>query len=80
LEAIIMWEDRITADSAVLVGKPVIKGTRLSVEFIVGLLAQGWSEAEILRNYPGITREDVLACLAYAQDRLKDERVYPVSA
>jgi len=75
-----MWEDRITTDSAVLVGKPVIKGTRLSVEFIVGLLAQEWSETEILRNYPGITREDVLACLAYAQDRLKDERVYPVSA
>jgi uncharacterized protein (DUF433 family) len=78
VEAIIMWEDRITADPAVLVGKPVVRGTRLSVEFVVGLLAQGWSEAEILRNYPGITREDVLACLAYAQDRLKDERVYPV--
>lgn len=73
-----MWENRITVDSAVLVGKPLIKGTRLSVEFIVGLLAQGWSEAEILRNYPGIEREDVLACLAYAQDRLQDERVFPV--
>jgi len=79
-EVMNMWEDRIVADPAVLVGKPVIKGTRLSVEFIVGLLAQGWSESEILRNYPGIVREDVLACLAYAQDRLKDERVYPVSA
>jgi uncharacterized protein (DUF433 family) len=80
LEVIVMWEDRITADPAVLVGKPVVKGTRLSVEFVVGLLAQGWSEAEILRNYPGITREDVLACLAYAQERLKDERVYPIGA
>jgi uncharacterized protein (DUF433 family) len=79
-EVISMWEDRITVDPAVLVGKPVIKGTRLSVEFVVGLLAQGWSEAEVLRNYPGIAREDVLACLAYAQDRLKDERVYPVGA
>lgn len=75
-----MWEDRIVADPAVLVGKPVIKGTRLSVEFIVGLLAQGWDEAEILRNYSGIEREDVLACLAYAQERLKDDRVYPVGA
>ncbi len=73
-----MWEDRIIVDPAVLTGKPVIKGTRLSVEFIVGLLAQGWSKSEILRNYPGITREDVLACLAYAQDRLQDERVFPV--
>ncbi len=73
-----MWEDRITVDPAVLTGKPVIRGTRLSVEFIVGLLAQGWSDSEILRNYPGISREDVLACLAYAQDRLQDERVFPV--
>ena len=73
-----MWEERITVDPAVLVGKPVVKGTRLSVEFLLGLLAQGWSEAEVLRNYPSITREDVLACLAYAQDRLQDERVFPV--
>ncbi len=71
--------NRITIDPAVLTGKPVIKGTRLSVEFIVGLLAQGWSEAEILRNYPGITREDILACLSYAQRRLEDERVYPLT-
>jgi uncharacterized protein (DUF433 family) len=78
LEVKKMWEDRIVADPTILVGKPVIKGTRLSVEFVVGLLAQGWSENEVLSNYPGITREDLLACLAYAQDRLKDERVYPV--
>jgi uncharacterized protein (DUF433 family) len=75
-----MREDRIVADPAILLGKPVIKGTRLSVEFIVGLLAQGWSETEILRNYPGVEREDLLACLAYAQDRLKDDRVYPVAS
>lgn len=47
-------------------GKPVIKGTRLAVEFIVELLAEGWSDEEILRNYPGITKEDIRACLAYA--------------
>jgi uncharacterized protein (DUF433 family) len=74
-----MWEDRIIADPAVLVGKPVIRGTRLAVEFVVGLLAQGWTEAEVLRNYPGIAREDVLACLAYAQERMKDDRVYSVN-
>jgi uncharacterized protein (DUF433 family) len=54
----------------VLVGKPVIRGTRLSVEFVIGLMADGWSEADILSNYPGVTHEDILACLAYARDTL----------
>ena len=67
-------------DPKVLTGKPVIAGTRLAVEFIVGLLAQGWPEAEVVRNYPGLTHEDILACLKYAQARLEDERVYPLSA
>ena len=58
-----MWEDRISVDPAVLVGKPVIKGTRLAVEFILDLLAQGWSYEEILRNYPGIEVADIQACL-----------------
>ena len=57
------WQDRIVIDPAILVGKPVIRGTRLAVEFIVDLLAQGWSEAEILRNYPGLMHEDIAACL-----------------
>jgi uncharacterized protein (DUF433 family) len=74
------WEDRIATDPAVLTGKPVIKGTRLAVEFIVGLLAEGWSEDEVLRNYPGLVRDDILACLAYAQQRLSEERVYPIKA
>ena len=60
------WEDRITADPKVLVGKPVIKGTRLAVEFIIELLANGWSETQILDNYPGVTHEDIVACLRYA--------------
>jgi len=79
-EAIMDWHDRIHADPAVLVGKPVIKGTRLSVEFIVGLLAQGWGEAEVLSNYPGITVEDIRACLAYAHEVLSEWQVYPVNA
>ena len=73
------WEDRITIEPAVLVGKPVVKGTRLAVEFIIDLLAQGWSEAQILDNYPGLTSEDVLACLSYASAALRDEKVYPLS-
>lgn len=63
------WREYITIDPEILVGKPVLKGTRLSVEFVIGLLSQGWSEAEILRNYPGITATGIQACLAYAQDR-----------
>jgi uncharacterized protein (DUF433 family) len=57
------WQERIVIDPSILVGKPVVKGTRLAVEFIVDLLAQGWSEMEILRNYPGLTHEDIQACL-----------------
>jgi uncharacterized protein (DUF433 family) len=71
---------RIALDPKVLVGKPVVRGTRLSVEFVLGLMADGWSEAEILANYPGITHEDVLACLAYARDTLSSEKVFPSAA
>jgi uncharacterized protein (DUF433 family) len=72
------WQDRIVVNPDVLVGKPLVKGTRLAVEFIIGLLAQGWPEAEILRNYPGLTREDIQACLSYAGELLEGEKVYPV--
>jgi uncharacterized protein (DUF433 family) len=68
--------ERIIVDAEVLVGKPVVKGTRLSVDFLLSLLAQGWPEAEILRNYPGLQREDLLACWAYASEVLREEKVY----
>ena len=69
------WQERIVVNPEVLVGKPVVKGTRLAVEFVIGLLAQGWPEAEILRNYPGLTREDIQACLRYAGELLEGEKV-----
>ena len=72
------WQERINLDPEILVGKPVIKGTRLAVEFIVELLAQGWTEEDILRNYPGLTTEDIRACLAYASQVLQTERVFPL--
>jgi uncharacterized protein (DUF433 family) len=72
--------DRIAINPDVLGGKPVIKGTRMSVEFVVGLLAQGWSVEDVLGEYDHITREDVLACLAYAHQLLADEKLYPVPA
>ena len=78
MEAALDWQERIVIDPDVLVGKPILKGTRLAVEFIIDLLAQGWTEAEILRNYPGLTHEDVQACLGYASATLQAEKVYPV--
>jgi uncharacterized protein (DUF433 family) len=58
----------ITFDLQVQAGKPIIRGTRLSVEFVIGLMADGWTEADIVDSFPGITHESVLACLAYARD------------
>ena len=72
------WEDRIAVDLDVLVGKPVVKGTRLAVEFVIELLSEGWSEGEILKNYPRLTPDDIRACLAYARARLQEEQVYPL--
>jgi uncharacterized protein (DUF433 family) len=70
------WKERITLDADVLAGKPIIKGTRISVEFVVDLLGRGWTVEQILREYDHITPEDIQACLAYAGDVLKSERVY----
>ncbi len=72
------WQNHISIDPDILVGKPIVKGTRLSVEFIISLMAQGWSEAEIIRNYPGLSNEDIRACLSYASDILQAEKVYPL--
>lgn len=74
-----MWRDRIVVDVDVLVGKPVVKGTRLTVEFIVELLSQGWTYEQILDNYPGLTRQDILACLSYASNALHAEKIYPLA-
>jgi uncharacterized protein (DUF433 family) len=63
------WKEMITTDPAVMVGKPVIGGTRLTVEFIVERLADGWTEEELLANYPGLKREQIHACVAYAAVR-----------
>jgi uncharacterized protein (DUF433 family) len=75
-----MTEERIVIDSDILAGKPLVRGTRLSVEFIIGLLADGWSEKQILENYPGLVHEDVTACLSYARDLLRSEKVFTSAA
>lgn len=66
------WKNHIVSNKEVLARKPIVKGTRLSVEFILGLLANGWKEADILRNYPTLKADDLKAVFAFAQDCLKE--------
>jgi len=68
------YEDRIVIDPKIMHGKPVIKGTRIPVYVVLNLLAGGMSEEEVLKEYPDLTREDILACLEYAA-RLAEEEV-----
>jgi uncharacterized protein (DUF433 family) len=74
------WRDRIEVNPDVLAGKPVVRGTRLAVELILELLAAGETESDLLSDYPRLTREDLLACLAYASHLAHEFRAYPLSA
>jgi uncharacterized protein (DUF433 family) len=66
------WHERIVSDESVLLGKPTVKGTRISIEFILERLADGWTEQQLLENYPRLTRDDLQAVFSYAADCLKD--------
>jgi uncharacterized protein (DUF433 family) len=72
--------EHIVVDPEILAGKPVIRGTRLAVEFILELLASGQSENDILSNYPGVTRADIPACLSYASDLVHEYKAFPIPA
>lgn len=72
--------ERITLDPKVMTGKPVIKGTRLTVEYIVNLLAHGSTQAEILEEYKGLTKQDIQACLLFATKALESTSFMPLSA
>lgn len=72
--------ERITLDPQVMVGKPVIKGTRLTVEYILNLLAHGATIAEILDEYDGLVQEDIRACLLFAARSLNDTTFLPLLA
>jgi len=74
------WANFIHSDPAVLLGKPVVKGARLSVEFILGLYTEGWAEDHILENYPNLTKESLRAVFAYIRDYRREEFLYPFSA
>lgn len=74
------WQDYIVSDRQVILGKPTIKGTRLSVELILELLESGWNEKQILESYPSLTEESIRAVFAYLKDCLQQELYFPISA
>ena len=67
------WQERIVCDPDILVGKPSVKGTRLSVELILGWLAQGWTHEMLIEAYPQLSPHDILAALAFAAEKLREE-------
>jgi uncharacterized protein (DUF433 family) len=71
--------ERITMDPKVMVGKPVIRGTRLTVQHIVGLLGSGMTGAEIVSEYEGLTHDDIRACLLFASKTLEDTTFVPIA-
>ncbi len=73
------WRQFIHSDKAVLAGKPVVRGTRLAVDFILGLFAAGWTEQEVLENYPTLTLEGVRAVFAYAAECLREDVIYSIA-
>jgi uncharacterized protein (DUF433 family) len=70
------WQQYIVSDKDVLLGKPTVKGTRLSIDHIVSLLAQGWSEQQILDNYPRLSKESLKAVFAYIYECIQDGLLY----
>jgi uncharacterized protein (DUF433 family) len=74
------WQDRIEIDPERLGGKPVVRGSRIAVELVVEMVADGWAEARILAEYPTLTAEDVRACLHFAAAMLREERRFTLPA
>lgn len=71
-------KDKIIADPKIMLGKPVIKGTRVTVEHILDLLKQGLTVKEILKDYPHLKKNDIEAAIDYASEALSKEKVYPL--
>ncbi len=74
------WQDYIISDELVLAGKPILKGTRISVEVILELLASGWTKQQILESYPSLSEESLLAIFSYLKDCIRHELYFPISA
>lgn len=73
------WRDYIHADPAILTGKPVVRGTRLGVEFLLELFAAGWTHQQVLESYPHLTAEALRAVFAFAAEAMQEESFYAVS-
>lgn len=67
------WREHIHSDPEILSGKPVVKGTRLSVDFLLGLYAMGWTEEQVIENYPTLDAEAIRAVFAFAADHVREE-------
>lgn len=74
------WQNRIVADAKILAGKPLIKGTRISADLVIDLLARGYSTEQVIGQYEQLTADDIRACLAYASEVLRAEKVYAIPA
>ncbi len=75
-----VWQNHIVSDKQILIGKPTIKGTRISVELILELFQSGWTEKQILDAYPSLTPDSIRAVFAYLKDCLQQELYFPISA
>ena len=73
------WRDHITSSPEVLGGEPVVRGTRLAVEFLLGLSAAGWSEAQILANYPSVSADALRGVYGYAAEAISEDTLYQVN-
>lgn len=78
MENIDNWRDHVEINPDVLVGKPIIRGTRIGIDFILELLAQKWTINEILKNYPQLKEKDIQTALEYSAHAIKLESVYPL--
>jgi uncharacterized protein (DUF433 family) len=74
------WHEHIQADPRVLAGKPSVKGTRLGVEFLLGLFAEGWSAEQVFASYPTLTPEALRAVFEYAAENVREQPLHRVAA
>lgn len=73
------WKEYIYSDPNILLGKPIIKGSRISVELILELLAEGWTNKMIKESYPHITEDHIKAVFAYTKESIENDRFFPIS-